>query len=212
MYVSLPSTHSSLPVFGRTAASRAINRSVASIIALLLVNPMQNPILTRLLPLKITTFNNKTYATSHTAPEFSVTWQYPQRTQPQPVHAFPNIQPKSGALPVVLQNLQSIKLGVDWTYGLGREPALSTNVTALAECVRQRQRRCRHVPRRRQDKRTRHHGSQLRSHGVVCEFRPGTKPLGFDQGAVASMTLEGTTLFVVVHRETRISSRSNVLL
>ncbi|KAK6580094.1 hypothetical protein PZA11_007116 [Diplocarpon coronariae] len=82
--------------------------------------------------LPVTAFNNGTYATNTSAPDFTVTWQYPPGPETQPVHAFPNVQVAGSVLPKSLQNLQSINFELQWTYGLGNEPAATTDVAGLA--------------------------------------------------------------------------------
>ncbi|OWP00342.1 hypothetical protein B2J93_3753 [Marssonina coronariae] len=82
--------------------------------------------------MNVTAFNNGTYATNTSAPDFTVTWQYPPGPETQPVHAFPNVQVAGSVLPKSLQNLQSINFELQWTYGLGNEPAATTDVAGLA--------------------------------------------------------------------------------
>lgn len=81
--------------------------------------------------MNITTFNNETYATTTTAPEFTVTWQYPQGPESQPVHAFPNIRLEGSVLPATLQTVSQMNLGLEWSYAVGNEPAASTDAQAL---------------------------------------------------------------------------------
>lgn len=81
---------------------------------------------------QVTAFYNGTYATTNSAPEFSVTWQYPQGPITQPVHAFPNIQVGEKDLPVKLSGLQHVYITTEWTYGVGDEAALTTDKAALA--------------------------------------------------------------------------------
>ena len=69
-----------------------------------------------------------------TAPHFSVTWQYPQGPETQPVHAFPNIKiDGAGSLfPAAIRTIKSIPVDVEWTYGLGKETANITDVPSMA--------------------------------------------------------------------------------
>ncbi|KAH8693555.1 concanavalin A-like lectin/glucanase domain-containing protein [Talaromyces proteolyticus] len=80
---------------------------------------------------QVTTFDNGTYATNTTAPEFAVTWNYTQGNPDQPVHAFPNIMINGTTLPVHVNSLNNITLDVDWTYGLGNEPVATTDIKSL---------------------------------------------------------------------------------
>lgn len=79
----------------------------------------------------MTSFNNGSYATPSTAPQFFVTWQYPVGPITQPVHAYPNIQPVGDMMPVLLPSLSQINLDFDWTYGVGNEPVAATDMAAL---------------------------------------------------------------------------------
>ena len=83
---------------------------------------------------QVTQFNNNTYATKATAPKFSVTWQYPQGPQTQPVHAFPNIKldGQGTMFPASLSTISSIPVDVEWTYGLGEEAANITDIQAMS--------------------------------------------------------------------------------
>ncbi|KAJ5897348.1 hypothetical protein N7504_007636 [Penicillium tannophilum] len=80
--------------------------------------------------MNITTFNNETYPTKTTAPEFSVTWQFDPGPETAPVHAFPNIM-VDGVLPIELEKMTEIAMDFRWTYGVGDTPAESTNTTDL---------------------------------------------------------------------------------
>jgi hypothetical protein len=79
---------------------------------------------------KVTTFDNGTYATKNTAPEFSVTWQYDPGPSTQPVHAFSNVMIDDG-LPMSLEKIQHMKVDFHWTYGVGNTPAEATNEAEL---------------------------------------------------------------------------------
>ncbi|KAL2064672.1 hypothetical protein VTL71DRAFT_3810 [Oculimacula yallundae] len=83
--------------------------------------------------MNITTFHNKTYTTPTMAPEFSVFWQYPAGPKTQPVHAYPNAQLESTIMPIKVRDIQHINIEMHWTYGLGTEAAVSTNVSELIQ-------------------------------------------------------------------------------
>ncbi|CAM1501253.1 Fc.00g104150.m01.CDS01 [Cosmosporella sp. VM-42] len=83
--------------------------------------------------MNVTSFNNKTYATETTAPEFLVTWKYPQGPETAPVHAFPNIEVDSDVLSVALSDLANLNLDVEWTYGVGKKPTASIDEQTLTE-------------------------------------------------------------------------------
>ncbi|KAJ5759202.1 hypothetical protein N7520_006358 [Penicillium odoratum] len=80
--------------------------------------------------MNVTTFQNETYATKTTAPDWSVTWQFDPGPETQPVHAFPNIQIED-VLPMALDQMEEIAFDLHWTYGLGDTVAASTDVTTL---------------------------------------------------------------------------------
>ncbi|KAG9246754.1 concanavalin A-like lectin/glucanase domain-containing protein, partial [Calycina marina] len=81
--------------------------------------------------MNISTFNNHTYATNTTAPDFSVTWQYPAGDDTAPVHAYPNIKLSSDNLPVKLSKMKSLTMDIEWSYGIGTTPVAATNITSL---------------------------------------------------------------------------------
>ncbi|GIJ87115.1 hypothetical protein Asppvi_006018 [Aspergillus pseudoviridinutans] len=80
--------------------------------------------------MNVTTFENGTYATKNTAPEFSVTWQFDQGPSTQPVHAFSNVMIDDG-LPVSLEKIQHLNVDFHWTYGVGNTPAAATDEAEL---------------------------------------------------------------------------------
>lgn len=80
---------------------------------------------------QVTTYNNETYPTKYTAPEWSVTWQWQPESQTQPVHAFPNIMVEN-ILPVKLDKMTAIPFDFSWSYGLGDTVAQSTDTSLLA--------------------------------------------------------------------------------
>ncbi|KAJ5089826.1 hypothetical protein N7532_008510 [Penicillium argentinense] len=76
--------------------------------------------------MNVTTYNNMTYPTEYTAPDFSVTWKFNRGPDTQPVRAFPNIMVEE-VLPVELDKIQELFLNLHWSYGLGNEIAESTS-------------------------------------------------------------------------------------
>ncbi|KAH0564753.1 hypothetical protein GP486_001862 [Trichoglossum hirsutum] len=89
--------------------------------------------------MNMTTFENATYPTNSTAPEFSFTWQYPFRNanesapanQTKPlIHAFPQAS-ISGVVPLTLEDLGGLTLDFAWTMGIGNTNAPSTSVRRL---------------------------------------------------------------------------------
>ncbi|EED13686.1 conserved hypothetical protein [Talaromyces stipitatus ATCC 10500] len=70
--------------------------------------------------MNVTTFNNQTYPTKTSAPEWTVTWKYDMGPETQPVHAYPNIQVLDG-LPVTLSDVKAVNFDMAWIYNLGNE-------------------------------------------------------------------------------------------
>ena len=63
---------------------------------------------------------NGTYPSKITAPQFSITWQYPPGPPTQPVHAFPNIKiDEEGTFPVQISSINNINVEADWMYSVG---------------------------------------------------------------------------------------------
>ncbi|CAK7271346.1 hypothetical protein SEPCBS119000_004558 [Sporothrix epigloea] len=95
--------------------------------------------------MNVTSFNNHTYATNTTAPQWSATWKYKAGSPQQPVHAYPNIMINGGVLPVKLSNVSMMRLDVLWAYvdagtavvgtaagAKTRPPEVSSSTTASA--------------------------------------------------------------------------------
>lgn len=81
--------------------------------------------------MNVTTYDNGTYPTNTTAPAWTITWEYPQGPETQPVHAFPNIKVDGDVFPATVESLSKIVLDVEWNYGVGNVSANSTDETAL---------------------------------------------------------------------------------
>lgn len=89
--------------------------------------------------MSVTTYQNGSYPSKTIAPEWSVTWQYPQGPPTQPVHAFPNIKlnaDEETVMPIKLSDIKTIQMDVEWYYGVGNtipttvDPAALTSVDA----------------------------------------------------------------------------------
>ncbi|CAK7563855.1 MAG: hypothetical protein SEPTF4163_001734 [Sporothrix epigloea] len=66
--------------------------------------------------MNVTSFNNHTYATNTTAPQWSATWKYKAGPKDQPVHAYPNIKINGDVLPIKLSDVNMLRLDVLWAY------------------------------------------------------------------------------------------------
>jgi hypothetical protein len=103
-----------------------------------------NEILTELestLCLTVIKNNNNTYLSNSTAPEFSITWEYPftpanassaaNETKPL-IHAFPQATLQDAKnLPITLEDLGELSLDFSWTMGIGDENAPATSPRRL---------------------------------------------------------------------------------
>lgn len=145
--------------------------------------------------MNVTQFNNHTYATSKTAPHFSVTWQYPMGPATQPVHAFPNIKldGEGYVFPAAIGTIASIPVDVEWTYGIGTEKANSTDITSMAAA---------NVNTNvaidmflDADMNSAQSSTQAKYEIMVwlCTIGSATQPIGLAQGAVDTQVINGTT-------------------
>ena len=81
---------------------------------------------------QVTTFSNASYPTNTSAPEWSITWQYPRGPPTSPVHAFPNIKMDSDVFPIQVSNVAAIDFQTVWAYGVGEEKPNTTDPAQLA--------------------------------------------------------------------------------
>ncbi|CRG91976.1 hypothetical protein PISL3812_09030 [Talaromyces islandicus] len=147
--------------------------------------------------MNVTTFNNGTYATNTTGPEFSVTWSYTLDDPTQPVHAFPNIMVEGDTLPVVLQDLDTVHMDVEWTYGVGNKPSPTTDEAALnTENLNANVAIDMFLD---SDKTTSSNSSQAKFEIMIwfAKFGASTDPIGYDatkakNGVVTTTTVNGT--------------------
>jgi hypothetical protein len=146
---------------------------------------------------QITTFNNETYATETTAPEFTVTWQYPQGPESQPVHAFPNIRLEGSVLPATLQTLSQMYLELEWSYAVGNEPAASTDAQALTGVDLNGNVA---IDMFIDSDKTSAQDSNKAKYEVMvwfADFGAAAQPIGQEKGVAATHQVNGTTLFVI---------------
>ena len=85
----------------------------------------------------MTFYENGTYPTNATSPSFTATWEYPQGPESQPVHAFPNAMIELPEIlnttTVQLSNLTSVPVNLAWSYGIGKDVAVSTDGPSLVD-------------------------------------------------------------------------------
>ncbi|KAM0329466.1 hypothetical protein ACHAQA_004775 [Verticillium albo-atrum] len=148
--------------------------------------------------MNVTSFNNNTYATKTMAPEFSVTWEYPQGPETAPVHAFPNIKVEGGVFPATLSSLTEVNVDVEWTYGLGNKTVEKTDVTELeASQVNTNVAIDMFLD---SDKTVSKDSTKAAFEVMVWlgAIGPATQPIGLPEGSVAEESVNGTdfTLYV----------------
>lgn len=143
--------------------------------------------------LQVTTYNNETYPTKTTAPDWSVTWQFDPGPETQPVHAFPNIQIEE-VLPIALESMEEIDFALHWTYGLGNTVATTTDNTTLTDDSLQ----CNVAVDMffDSDKTTAQNSTAAAFEVMVwfARFGASTDPIGLSDGVVTTHTINGTLL------------------
>ncbi|KAF9876856.1 hypothetical protein CkaCkLH20_05702 [Colletotrichum karsti] len=150
--------------------------------------------------MNVTTFNNQTYATDYSAPEFWVTWRYPQGPATQPVHAFPNIKVDGTILPIEISKLSQIKVDVEWSYSVGNyttDGATATN-TDEAELLENQTNTNVAIDMFLDDDKDSAKDSTKAEYEVMvwlATFGAATQPIGYKAGAGALTTksINGTT-------------------
>ncbi|QKX54250.1 uncharacterized protein TRUGW13939_01335 [Talaromyces rugulosus] len=147
--------------------------------------------------MNVTAFNNGSYATNSTGPEFAVTWSYKPGSSDQPVHAFPNIMIEGDTLPVALSDLKTIHMDVEWTYGLGNDPSATTDdATLKAEDLNANVAIDMFLD---SDKTVASNSSQAKYEIMIwfAQYGPSTDPIGYDgtlddKGIITNRTVNGT--------------------
>lgn len=143
--------------------------------------------------MNVTVFENGTYPHKLSAPEFSVTWQYPMANDSNmPVHAFPNVL-VDDVFPLRLNEIDAIKLDFDWTYGLGNKTAKKTDVTKLEAKNVNANVAMDMFLHKNKDKSG---SSKDASHEIMVWFAaigPATQPIGMpEKNKIMTKTLNGT--------------------
>lgn len=148
---------------------------------------------------QVTAFHNGTYSTNTSAPEFSITWQYPQGPATQPVHAFPNIKLDGGStgtapvFPVQISTIQAVDVNVHWTYGVGSQVAVSTDTSALAVAELNANVAIDMFLDADSTKAQSSTDAKFEVMVWLGLFGSATEPIGFQQGAKAVEVVNGTT-------------------
>lgn len=142
--------------------------------------------------LNVTTHRNHTYATKTIAPKWSVTWQYPRGPMTDPVHAFPNIKVED-VLPLKVSAIEKIDMDFEWTYGKGKTAApLSKNVSDLWDTAQLNANVAMDMFLDLDEAKSKE--AEKASHEIMVWFAaigPSTQPIGFNDGVLATKTLDG---------------------
>ncbi|TKW58243.1 Xyloglucan-specific endo-beta-1,4-glucanase A [Colletotrichum tanaceti] len=148
--------------------------------------------------MNVTTFNNQTYATEFSAPEFYVTWRYPPGPPTQPVHAFPNIKVDGSVLPVSLASLTDVDVDVEWFYSVGNYTTGGTtaSATVAAELAENETNTNCAIDMFLDDDKDKAKDSTQAKYEIMVwlgTFGAATQPIGLPAGAIATETINGTT-------------------
>ncbi|PTB42660.1 uncharacterized protein TrAFT101_008251 [Trichoderma asperellum] len=143
--------------------------------------------------MNVTTFNNGTYATSTTAPQFMVSWQYPRGPEDNPVHAFPNIQIDTDVIPATVNSISKVDIDIEWSYGVGNETTTSSTLADLtADNLNTNVAVDMFID---SDKTAAQNPAKAKFELMVwfAAYGSSTQPIGFSNGAVSTQTLNGNT-------------------
>ena len=139
---------------------------------------------------------NGTYPTETTAPEFSITWQYPPGPPTQPVHAFPNIKiDEEGIFPVQISKVTNIDIDTQWMYSVGDQDqstaaldqgalaAVSANTNVAIDMFLDSDYAAA----------TSTENAKYEVMVWLATFGPATQPIGLEEGSRMVATVGGTT-------------------
>lgn len=114
-----------------------------------------------------------------------------------PVHAFPNIKIED-VLPLKVSAIEKIEMGFEWTYGEGKKAAsLSKNVSDLWDTAQLNANVAMDIFLDLDEARSKE--AEKASHEIMVWFAaigPATQPIGFNDGILATKTLDGVELYV----------------
>lgn len=149
---------------------------------------------TSLTSIQVTTFNNETYTSEFTAPEFAVTWQYDPGPETAPVHAFPNCKVANQILPVSFKSIDKLVLDLEWTYGIGNNTAVSTSKSELEDNLVNTNVAIDIFSDPDKGKAVNTEKAAVEIMVWFAAYGPATQPLGMANGAVESKTVSGVAL------------------
>ncbi|KAL2432528.1 hypothetical protein ABEF95_012329 [Exophiala dermatitidis] len=144
--------------------------------------------------MNVTSFNNATYPTNTTAPEWSITWQFPQGPDTQPVHAFPNIKlDAEKVFPIQIEDVDRIDFEARWAYGVGDDKPDSTNAAALTDINLNSNVAIDMFLDSDPKNATDTNAAKYEVMIWLAAFGAATQPIGLAKGAVATQDINGTT-------------------
>jgi hypothetical protein len=140
------------------------------------------------------TSDNGVSSTDQNAFNWTATWNYPQVTTGNPVHAFPNALLNDSQLPLQVSNLNTLTLNVDWTYGVGDLAATTEDNNGLDTAQLNANVA---LDMFLSDDKDKAQNSTLADREVMVwlgRYGSSTDPLGMGNGAQATQTIDGVTL------------------
>lgn len=116
------------------------------------------------------------------------------------MHAFPNIQLNNQGtpFPTQIQNLGSIQVDAEWTYGIGTEAAATTDEALMSTSQVNTNVAIDMFLDADQTKSQSTTNSKYEIMVWIARYGDSTKPVGYDRNVVGSMTIDGTVLYVVL--------------
>ncbi|KEF61504.1 uncharacterized protein A1O9_03071 [Exophiala aquamarina CBS 119918] len=144
--------------------------------------------------MNVTANENATYPTNTTAPQWSITWQFPPGPATQPVHAFPNIKlDPDDVFPIEIAKVAAIDFAADWAYGVGDVKPNTTNVNDLLAADVNSNVAIDMFLDSDPTKATSSVDAKYEVMVWLGVFGVATEPIGLKQGALKTQAINGTT-------------------
>jgi hypothetical protein len=144
--------------------------------------------------LNVTTFDNASYPTKTSAPEWSITWQFPVGPETQPVHAFPNIKMDADdVLPLRISNVAEVNFQAEWAYGVGDAQPTTSNINDLTDADVNANVAIDMFVDSDPDKASDTVDAKYEVMVWLADFGAATQPIGLAKGAVITQEVNGTT-------------------
>ena len=148
----------------------------------------------------MTSYENATYPTNTTAPQWSITWQFPPGPPTQPVHAFPNIKlDPDNVFPIEISQVAAIDFSADWAYGVGDVKPNTTNVNDLLAADVNSNVAIDMFLDSDPTKATSSVDAKYEVMVWLGVFGVATEPIGLRQGSLKTEAINGTNLYVCPH-------------